>query len=121
MSFADKWEAFDWMLKKQLGRRNLSNEQKTYMIGKMYEARKKTYGGKREMERDEKGHFSASTQNGNLPNKDGRVGEQIAKELGIGNGTVLRANTFAKGIDAIREEFPETADRILKGGWRLCR
>jgi len=116
MDFADKWEAFEWMYRKQLGRRNLSNEQKTYMIGKMYEARKKTHGGKREMERDEKGHFSASTQNGNLPNKGGRVGEQIAKELGIGNGTVLRANTFAKGVDAIREEFPETADKILKGG-----
>ena len=42
MDFSDKWAAFEWMYRKQLGRRNLTEPQKAYMIGKMYEARKNT-------------------------------------------------------------------------------
>ena len=45
MTFTDKWDALDWMCKKQLGRRNLTDEQRTVLIGKMYEARKKSVGG----------------------------------------------------------------------------
>lgn len=105
MDFADKWEAFEWMYRKQLGRRNLSNEQRTMLIGKMYEARKHTHGGDRK----------SSSQNDDLK-MSGRTSEQIAAELGIGKKTVERAEKFAKGVDAIREEFPETADKILKGG-----
>lgn len=113
MDFADKWEAFEWMYRKQLGRRNLSDEQKKYMIGKMYEARKLTQGGDRRSE-----DFS-NGQNVHLKDKrqvkDGTAGE-IGKEIGVDGRTVRRAEKFAKGVDAIREEFPETADKILKGG-----
>ena len=105
MDFSDKWAAFDWMYKKQLGRRNLTEEQKTYMIGKMYEARKNSYGG------DRKSRY----QSGNLKNPI-RTGETIAQELGIGYGTVMRAADFAKGTDALRQESPEAADIVLKGG-----
>ena len=30
MDFPDKWTAFDWMYRKQLGRRNLTEAQRTY-------------------------------------------------------------------------------------------
>ena len=44
MAFVNKYEAFDWMYKKQLGRRNLTAEQKAEIIGKMYESRRKAQG-----------------------------------------------------------------------------
>ena len=44
-----------------------------------------------------------------------RVSEQIADEQNVGRNTVLRAEKFSQGIDAIREASPETADSILKG------
>lgn len=112
MDFADKWEAFEWMYRKQLGRRNLSDEQKKYMIGKMYEARKNSVGGNRGNQYTE----LASAQNEHQPKGPGKTAETIAKEIGVGRETVKRAEKFAKGVDAIREEFPETADKILKGG-----
>lgn len=108
IDFPDKWAAFDWMYKNQLGRRNLTEQQRAYMIGKMYEARKNMHGGDRRSE-----NFS-SIQNGNLK-CGGRIGEAIAKELGVGNGTVLRAKDFAKGVDAIREADAEVAEKILAG------
>lgn len=113
MDFADKWEAFEWMYRKQLGRRNLSDEQKKYMIGKMYEARKKSRGNSAST-RGEDGKFQ-SGQNGHI-GKPQKTRDILAGELGIGAKTVVRAEKFSQGVDAIREEFPETADKILKGG-----
>lgn len=64
MDFPDKWAAFEWMYKNQLGRRNLTDEQRTYMIGKMYEARKKSNGGNRGNQYAK----TADSQNANLAN-----------------------------------------------------
>ena len=108
MDFSDKWEAFEWMYKKQLGRRNLTEEQRTVLIGQMALARMKSHGGDRRSE-----DFS-SGQNGALK-KPERTREVIAKELGVGARTVDRAVQFAKGVDALRESNPEAADAVLKG------
>ena len=114
MDFADKWEAFEWMYKKQLGRRNLTEEQKAYMVGKMYEARKKSVG------QHEGNQYTKleSGQNVHIPNRreqrNGTAGE-IGKEIGVDGRTVRRAEKFAKGIDTLRERNPEAADAVLKG------
>lgn len=112
MEFADKWAAFDWMYRNQLGRRNLTDEQRTYMIGKMYEARKNTQGGNRGNQYTK----VAGAQNGHMAN-DRRIrqDEVIGKELGIGHNTVRRAEKFAKGVDALKQVSPEAAEKVLSG------
>lgn len=102
MDFPDRWAAFDWMYKKQLGRRNLTDEQRMLLLGKMYEARKQSHGGQ----------IRGCSQNGDTVQ---RVSEQIAQEMGVGKNTVLRAEKFAKGIEAIREADAEVAEKILAG------
>ncbi len=88
------WAAFEWMYKKQLGRRNLTEEQKTYMIGKVYEARKNTESFKGNQ------YKSADAQNDHQQTrneiKQGTAG-QIGKEYGIGGATVRRAEEFSNG------------------------
>lgn len=112
MDFADKWEAFEWMYRKQLGRRNLTDEQKTYMIGKMYEARKKSVGGNgSNQHKKEQFH-----QNDEIAIKgNNATAKKIAAELGIGKATVERAEKFAKGVDAIKDISPEAAEKVLSG------
>ena len=86
------------MYKKQLGRRNLTEEQKAYMVGKMYEARKKSVG------QHEGNQYTKveSGQNVHIPNRreqrNGTAGE-IGKEIGVNGRTVRRAEKFAKGVD----------------------
>lgn len=109
MEFTDKWAAFEWMYRKQLGRRNISDEQKTYLLGKLYEARKQTRGG----DRGNQYTKEANRQNGDLAT--GRTVMQIAKEQGVGQKTVERAEHFAKGVDAIAEVSKEAAHKILDG------
>lgn len=117
MDFPDKWAAFEWMYKKQLGRRNLTEQQRTYMIGKMYEARKKSVGNTT-TRRNADGTFQC-TQNGNIGTQ--RVSEQIADELGIAKNTVIRGERFSKGVDALREVSPEAADAILSGDVKISK
>jgi len=115
MNFPDKWAAFDWMYAKQLGRRNLSDENRTYIIGKMYEARKKTQGNHAERGKD--GRY-LNSQNANIgeSKRTPRTDEILAAEIGVNHSTVIRSEKFSKGIDAIREMSPDAADKILRGG-----
>lgn len=114
MEFADKWEAFEWMYRKQLGRRNLTDEQKAYMIGKMYEARKKSVGEHKGNQYTE----METGQNVHIPDRyeqrQGTAGE-IGKEFGIDGRSVRRNERFAQGVDALKEVSQEAADKILKG------
>ena len=43
--FANRHEAIIWICKNQLGRRNLTPEQRNYVLGKQYEAEKLSRGG----------------------------------------------------------------------------
>lgn len=106
-SFPDRWAAIEWICANQLHKRNLTAEQKTYMIGKMYEARKKTQGGRHGNQYTK----LATAQNAQLPT----TSESIAEEQGINQATVRRAEKYAQGIEKIREVDPDTADKILSG------
>lgn len=105
--FANRWEAIDWIVSNQLGRRNCTDEQRMYALGKLYEARKHVHGG------DRRSDSFSRRQNGAL-DRPGRVREQIMKEQGVGQKTVERSEQYAKGIDAIREADAELAESILK-------
>jgi|GEM_PF-2826442 len=74
------------------------------MVGKMYEARKKSVGEHtgNQYSKTECAHFE------HIP-KPKRISEQIAKELGVGKETIKRAEKFAKGVDAVKAESPEAA------------
>ena len=116
MEFADKWAAFDWMYRNQLGRRNLTDEQRTYMIGKMYEARKKSRGGTGANQYNSKVQNAQNGPSANRNDKDKHgVSGEMAVELNIGRNTVRRAEKFAKGVDMLRKLSPESADKVLKG------
>ena len=95
-SFDDRFAALAWICKNQLGRRNLSPEQKKYLIGKQYESEKASHGASDGF-RGNQHQELVSCQLGNLPKKD-RTCERVAKENGIGMRSVFRAESFAKAV-----------------------
>lgn len=101
--FADRYEAIVWICKNQLGRRNLTDAQKTYLIGRQYEAQKMTVGGDRK----------SKAQNG--PLIQGDTAEVIAHEHKIGRNTVKRAAKFSKGVDAAEKIESGAREAILSG------
>ena len=107
--FASRYEAIIWICKNQLGRRNLTPEQKKYLIGKQYEAEKCANGGDRKSPAAKSG-----CQIGNLIPAS-KTCQKVAKENGVGMRTVFRAEEFAKGVDAAEEAVPGTRQKVLSG------
>ena len=113
VDFPDKWAAFDWMYRKQLGRRNLTEAQRTYMIGKLYEARKNTAAFKRN-QHTERGAGQSDQHQNSHKERDETAGA-IGKEFGVGRRTVRRASEFAKGVDMLKAISTDAAEKVLKG------
>lgn len=108
-AFANRYEAIIWICKNQLGRRNLTPEQKKYLIGKQYEAEKLNHGG------DQKSNLKKSTgQNGQSIDKRW-TRQRIADENGVNDSFVKRAEQFSKGVDAAEEAVPGTRQKVLSG------
>lgn len=107
--FASRYEAIIWICKNQLGRRNLTPEQKKYLIGKQYDAEKCSNGGDRKSAVAKSG-----CQIGNLI-PTSKTCQKVAKENGVGMRTVFRAEEFAKGVDAAEEAVPGTRQKVLSG------
>lgn len=114
MTFPDKWAAFEWMYRNQLGRRNLTKEQQKYLIGKMYEAQKHSAGG-------QSGNDNAKKRTGqNVPfvskTKDGhKTADAIGAEFNMTGKAVRRAEQYSKGIDALKDISCDAAEKVLKG------
>lgn len=107
--FANRYEAIIWICKNQLGRRNLTPEQKKYLIGKQYEAEKLNHGG------DQKSNLKKSTgQNGQSIDKRW-TRQRIADENGVNDSFVKRAEQFSKGVDAAEKAVPGTRQKVLTG------
>ncbi|MCD8191160.1 MAG: hypothetical protein LUD78_13265 [Clostridiales bacterium] len=110
--FSDRSEVVAWICKNQLGRRNLTPEQRKYLIGKQYGMEKASYGGDRKSQ-----EAKSSSQNGNLIS-DQKTCEKVAKENHVSKNYVIRANHYANGVDAAEEAVPGTRQDILSG--KIC-
>lgn len=83
--FSNRYEALSWICKNQLGRRNLTPQQKKYLIGQRYDAEKKTHGGDRKSNLPE-----SSGQNDHLIAAQ-KTRERIASETGTSESYVMEA------------------------------
>ncbi len=114
ISFKTKEHKFDsienvkeWMLKKQLGRRNLTDANRSYLIGLLYNNRKESKGGDRRSNR----RIDQSTD---LLSKN--TAEQIAEQTGMSIRSIKSAGEFAKGIEELTGELKS---KILNGKERI--
>ena len=113
VSFANRYEAISWICKHQLGRRNLTPQQKKYLIGQRYEAEKQAdaFHGNQHTASDESGADKK------CPHQNSRhvTQSRIAKETNTSASYVREAGTFAKGVDAAEEALPGIKQEILTG------
>ena len=111
-TFADRYEVIIWICKNQLGRRNLTPEQKLFLIGKQYEAEKSSHGEARKESHDENGRFHRSSQTDNS-GEAMKTCERIAEENGVSKATVLRASKYMKGVEIAESLIPGMREKIL--------
>jgi len=103
IAFMDRAHARDWIITQQLGRRNLTAEQKKYLIGLRFNSEKRQDGGH--------GNQKSVHQN------DGPVdtAERLAAEYKMGKATIERSGEFAKAVDTIAANVgPQARTAILQ-------
>ncbi|BDD12213.1 hypothetical protein FUAX_46450 (plasmid) [Fulvitalea axinellae] len=101
LHFEDIGKAKHWMIENQLGRRNLTPEQASYLRGLRYESEKMDNRGYGQVE--SKGQNVLSTS------------ERIAKEYNVSEKTIKRDAKFARGLDAVGSKNPELKRDLLAG------
>lgn len=93
--FADEDAVIEWMASNQLGRRNLTDQQRRYYLGKHYLAAKKAKGN------DDDG--------------DGSVRSEVAAKHGVSERTVHNSAEFAENLDKAGEQVPEFKQAVIDG------
>lgn len=110
--FSNRYEALAWICKNQLGRRNLTPEQKKFLIGKQAEAEKqiKSFHGNQ---------YTLTSESGLVQNEPDHAKHgsrsKVAAEHGTSESYVYRAEQFAKGVEAAEEAVPGAQEEILSG------
>lgn len=105
--FACDDEVVIWICNNQLGRRNITDSHREYLVGKRYDAEKNMHGGDRKS-----ATTKSSGQNDHLISHK-KTREKIAEETGLTDTGVRRADEFARGVDIADEICPGTKDKIL--------
>ena len=100
------------MCRNQLGRRNITDEQKTALIGEAYKAQKMTAGGDRRSD-----NFSKD-QNGPLKKYE-NTAQKIADDFGVGEQTVKRAERFVDSLNEAERVSPGIKGAVLSGTMKV--
>ena len=120
--FNNRYEALSWICKNQLGRRNLTPQQKKYLIGQRYAAEKQAHGASDGF-RGNQHSDTVRGQNDLLPeaepfDKSNKTRKMIASETGTSESYVKRADQYAKGVDAAEEVLPGIKNDLLLGKFK---
>jgi ParB-like nuclease domain len=115
--FALEEDAKLWMINNQLGRRNLTPAQQSYLRGKRYETEKQQKGGYDKVL--SKGQnvpliveeLQDTSKGQNVP----LTSERLGNEYGVSEKTIKRDAEYAKGLDKIGESNQTLKQAILSG------
>ena len=113
LRFENREEAVAWICRNQLGRRNLSPEQKRYLLGKQYEAEKKAAkifrGNQYTLAKKSGGTHDDNHHSGK------KTCDRIAEENGVSRASVLRASHYTRGIDIADNLSPGIKQKVFSG------
>lgn len=107
--FADIDAVKEWMITNQLGKRNLTENEISYLRGLQYRQMKSTHGGDRKTE-------TSKVQNEPLnPNitKAFTTASKLAETHKVSEATIKRDEEYADALDKIASSNPELRNKIL--------
>ena len=111
LTLENREQVLVWICKNQLGRRNLTPEQKKFLIGKQYDAEKHDgfHGNQHTLPAS-----SGGVQNEHQQTAE-KTCERIARENHVSASSVRRAALFAQGVDLADKLCPGIRHQVLCG------
>ena len=124
LRFANREEALAWICKNQLGRRNLTPEQKKFLIGKQYSVEHRKPGG------NGNNQYTATTQEAvqeelcqidTIPptSAEASIRKQIAERNNVSESYVARSEKFMRGVEIMEQMVPGMQEKILSGQFKV--
>lgn len=123
--FDNREEAIIWICANQLGRRNISDETRRYLIGKRYEAEKviagrRNYSGWNQYrKREQSSDLPYEVIDPEAQQEKIRTSQRIGEEYHLAHGTVEKYGTYSKAVDQIAKKDPTMLPRILSGRYKI--
>ena len=124
LPFESREEVLAWICKNQLGRRNLTPEQKKFLIGKQYSVEHRKPGGNGNNQ-----HTAAAKKT--VPEElcqfdtipptasEASVRKQIAERNNVSESYVARSEKFMRGVEIMEQMVPGTKEKILSGKFKV--
>ena len=127
MAFDERKDAIGWICENQLNHRNLSEETRKYLIGRLYEAEKivgyprKTDDHKQysKLQNPESNSSSDELASKEPQESRRRTATRIGAKYHIAFGTVQKYGKHSRAVDILWEKMPELVPKILSGNYRI--
>ena len=113
-----------WICKNQLGRRNLTPEQKKFLIGKQYSVEHRKPGGNGNNQHTAAAKKTAPEelcQNDTIPptSAEASIRKQIAERNNVSESYVARSEKFMRGVEIMEQMVPGMQEKILSGQFKV--
>ena len=124
LPFESREEVLAWICKNQLGRRNLTPEQKKFLIGKQYSVEHRKPGGNGNNQHTAAAKKTAPEelcQFDTIPPTatEASVRKQIAERNNVSESYVARSEKFMRGVEIMEQMMPGTKEKILSGQFKV--
>lgn len=119
MTFESRDDVVVWICANQLGRRNITEETRKYLIGLQYETEKVINKKKNAQGRNQYSEGSTTSTTEQSLRTGVRTAQRIADENHISSGTVQKYGIYAKSLDAIEGKCPDLVSKILSGRYKV--
>ena len=111
LPFESREEVLAWICKNQLGRRNLTPEQKKFLIGKQYSVEHRKPGGNGNNQ-----HTAAAKK---TAPEEASIRKQIAERNNVSESYVVRSEKFMRGVEIMEQMVPGAQEKILSGQFKV--
>lgn len=128
--FASREEVIVWICKNQLGRRNITEETRKYLIGRQYESEKiidnkknilgkNQYSQQSRQDEIDEDYIIDSEPEQSIQRSKNKTAHIIGAENNITHATVQKYAYFSRALDHIAEQCPELKTKILSGRYKI--
>lgn len=120
--FDNEHEVINWIIDNQLSRRNITDDQRAYLIGKRYKEEKKAIGANSASIKEQVKQINKHV----IPHNeevidDKSTSAKIAEQSKVSHATVERAEKFADAVDKVAENTGINPQKILSGAINASR
>ena len=124
LRFESREEVLAWICKNQLGRRNLTPEQKKFLIGKQYSVEHRKPGGNGNNQYTvtaEEPVQEELCQNDTIPpvSSEASIRKKIAEQHHVSESYVTRSEKFMKGVEIMEQMIPGMQEKILSWQFKV--